>query len=80
MVQMREQLEGETVRRFIDTDVVTVPRDLNLQRSVDDLVFHHRLDYYPVVDQQGVCCSASSARGRRARSARTSGASSAWGT
>ena len=65
MVQMREYLQGETVRRFMTTDVVTVPRDLNLQRFVDDLVFHHRFDYYPVVDEQGLLLGVASARAPR---------------
>jgi len=65
MVQMREYLEGETVRRFMTTDVVTVHRDLNLQRFVDELVFHHRFSYYPVVDEDGRLIGVVSARGPR---------------
>ncbi len=65
MVQMREYLEGETVRRFMTTDVVTVHRDLNLQRFVDELVFHHRFSYYPVVDDEGRLIGVASARAPR---------------
>ncbi len=65
MVQMREYLEGETVRRFMTTDVVTVHRDLNLQRFVDELVFHHRFSYYPVVDDEGRLVGVVSARAPR---------------
>jgi Zn-dependent protease/CBS domain-containing protein len=65
MVQMREYLEGETVRRFMTTDVVTVHRDLNLQRFVDELVFHHRFNYYPVVDEAGALIGVVSARAPR---------------
>ena len=65
MVQMREYLEGETVRRFMTTDVVTVPRDLNLQRFVDEVVFHHRFSYYPVVDEGGRLLGVVSARAPR---------------
>ncbi len=65
MVQMREYLEGETVRRFMTTDVVTVHRDLNLQRFVDELVFHHRFNYYPVVDEAGRLTGVVSARAPR---------------
>jgi Zn-dependent protease/CBS domain-containing protein len=65
MVQMREYLEGETVRRFMTTDVVTVPRDLNLQRFVDEFVFHHRFSYYPVVDEGGQLIGIASARAPR---------------
>jgi CBS domain-containing protein len=65
MVQMREYLEGETVRRFMTTNVVTAPRDLNLQRFVDEMVFHHRLDFYPVVDEQGMLLGIVNARAPR---------------
>jgi len=65
MVQMREYLEGEVVRRFMTTDVVTVPRNLNLQNFVDELVFHHRFSYYPVVDEDGRLLGVVSARAPR---------------
>ena len=65
MVQMREYLEGETVRRFMTTDLATVPRNLNLQSFVDEMVFHHRFSYYPVVDDEGRLLGVVSARAPR---------------
>ncbi len=53
MVVIRQQLQGETVRRFMTTDVVVVPRDLTVQDFVNEFVFHHRFSYYPVVDEEG---------------------------
>lgn len=49
-VLMRRALEGEPVRRFMTTDVVTIPPTATVQELVDDYVYrsHHKL--YPVVD------------------------------
>lgn len=49
----RRALEGESVRRFMKTDPVTVPPDLTLDRLVEDYVyaFHHKM--YPVVTDSG---------------------------
>ncbi len=65
MVVMRQQLEGEKVARFMSTDVVTVPRYLDLQRFVDEYVFRHRFSYYPVVDEEGRLVGLVSARAPR---------------
>lgn len=66
MVIMREHLEGEKVRRFMTTDLVTVGRDMSVQEFVDGYVFHHRFNYYPVVDEQGLLVGLVSARAPRA--------------
>jgi Zn-dependent protease len=49
----RKTLEGESVRRFMKSDPVTVPPDMTLERLVEDYVyvFHHKM--YPVVDDFG---------------------------
>ncbi len=65
MVMMRRYLEGEKVRRFMTTDVVSVDRDMDLETFVNDLVFHHRFSYYPVVDEQGKLVGIASARAPR---------------
>jgi Zn-dependent protease/CBS domain-containing protein len=46
----RKALEGESVRRFMKTDPVTVAPSLTVDRLVEDYVyvFHHKM--YPVVD------------------------------
>jgi Zn-dependent protease/predicted transcriptional regulator len=49
-VLLREALRGEPIRRFMTTDIVTVPRDLPLDRFVDDYVYHHRFKVYPAMD------------------------------
>jgi CBS domain-containing protein len=45
----RRALEGESVRRFMKTDPVTVTPDMPIDRLVEDYVyvFHHKM--YPVV-------------------------------
>lgn len=45
----RRALEGESVRRFMKTDPITVPPDMTIERLVEDYVyaFHHKM--YPVV-------------------------------
>jgi Zn-dependent protease/predicted transcriptional regulator len=45
----RRALEGESVRRFMKTDPVTVSPDMTVERLVEDYVyvFHHKM--YPVV-------------------------------
>jgi Zn-dependent protease/CBS domain-containing protein len=42
-------LKGQTVRRFMTTDPVTVPSDTTLQDFVDNYLYHHAFDIFPVV-------------------------------
>ncbi len=65
MVIIRQQLEGEKVRDFMTTDVVTVPEEMNVQEFVDNYVFHHRFSYYPVVDEDDYLVGMISARAPR---------------
>jgi Zn-dependent protease/predicted transcriptional regulator len=45
----RRALEGESVRRFMKTDPVTVSSDLTLDRLVEDYVYRYHHKMYPVV-------------------------------
>jgi Zn-dependent protease/CBS domain-containing protein len=45
----RRALEGETVRRFMKSDPVTVSSDLTLDRLVDDYIYRYHHKMYPVV-------------------------------
>jgi len=46
----RKALEGETVARFMSTPVISVSPDLTLARFVEDYVYVHHHDFFPVVD------------------------------
>lgn len=46
----RQAFEGEPIRRFMTTPVVTVRPDLSLRAFVDQYVYHHLHDVFPVVD------------------------------
>jgi Zn-dependent protease/predicted transcriptional regulator len=46
----RRSLEGETVRRFMRADPVTVPADISIEQLVQDFVNHHHYKMFPVVD------------------------------
>jgi Zn-dependent protease len=47
---LRRSLEGEPVRRFMNTRPVTVPASLSLQELVDDFVYQHHFKMFPVTD------------------------------
>lgn len=47
---LRRSLEGEPVARFMETEVVTVPRSLSVRELVDDYVYRHHHKLYPVMD------------------------------
>ncbi len=49
----RRALEGESVRRFMKTDPVTVSSDLPLDRLVEDYVYRYHHKMYPVVSESG---------------------------
>lgn len=51
---LRKALEGESVRRFMQTDVVKVPRHLSVQELVDDFVYRYHYKMFPVVDGERV--------------------------
>lgn len=49
-VLLRRNLEGESVRRFMKTDLVVVPRAISVADLVQDYVYKHHLELFPVVD------------------------------
>jgi len=53
-LQTRRVFEGEPVRRFMVRDPVTVPPDITVQRLVNDYVYVHYHELFPVVDSSGL--------------------------
>lgn len=49
-LESRLLLSGEPVRRFMTVDPVTVPAGTTLRAFVDDYLFRHGHDFYPVVE------------------------------
>jgi len=47
----RQAFEGEPIRRFMNTQVVTVEPDLSIRAFVEQYVFRHLHDVFPVVNQ-----------------------------
>jgi Zn-dependent protease/CBS domain-containing protein len=50
-VLIRRALEGETLRRFMRTDPVTVPLNLSVQDLVEQYVYKFHYKTYPVVEE-----------------------------
>ena len=49
-VMVRRALEGEPVARFMTRDPVTVPPDITVRRFLDNHVYRHYHDMFPVCD------------------------------
>ncbi|MCE5328037.1 MAG: site-2 protease family protein [Planctomycetaceae bacterium] len=49
-ILVREMLHGEPLKRFMNTDPVTVPTSLNLKDLVEDKVFQYHFKMFPVVE------------------------------
>ncbi len=49
-VLIRQALQGEEVRRFMNADPVTVPSSTTIEELVDDYVYEHHFKMLPVVD------------------------------
>jgi Zn-dependent protease len=47
---MRRALEGESVRRFMKTDPITVSSSLTVEKLVEDYIYQYHYKFYPVVD------------------------------
>ncbi|TVR98216.1 MAG: site-2 protease family protein [Rhodospirillales bacterium] len=45
----QQALEGKTVRRFMTTDPVIVPPEVTIRQFVEDYLYHHDFDVFPVV-------------------------------
>ena len=50
---MRQQLEGEPLKRFMTPDPVTVSPQIPLREFVDNYVLNYHFTYFPVVDESG---------------------------
>lgn len=50
----RRYMQGEPVARFMVRDPIAVPLDLDLQSVVDNYIYRHFHDVYPVTDNEGV--------------------------
>ncbi|TNE56515.1 MAG: site-2 protease family protein [Alphaproteobacteria bacterium] len=46
----REHFEGEPVSRFMVRDLITISSDMSLQTFIDNYLYRHFHDVYPVVD------------------------------
>jgi len=49
-VLVRGVLHGETVRRFMNDDPITVPSSITIAELVEDYVYRHHFKMFPVVD------------------------------
>ena len=49
---LRRNLEGELVERFMQTDVVAVPRAISVAELVEDYIYKHQYKLFPVVDDK----------------------------
>jgi Zn-dependent protease/CBS domain-containing protein len=47
---VRKALEGEPVRRFMETNPVTVPPSISVKQLVDDYIYRYHFKMFPVVD------------------------------
>ena len=45
----RKALEGEPIRRFMQTDPVTVPPNISIQQFVEDYIYKYHFKLFPVV-------------------------------
>ena len=52
-VLLRQALEGEPVRRFMVEAPITVPRSISVRDLVEDYVYRHHYQLFPVVDAGG---------------------------
>jgi predicted transcriptional regulator len=49
-VVVRRALEGETVRKFMSADPVTVPASLSVKSLVSDYIYQYHFKMFPVID------------------------------
>ena len=52
----RKALEGEPLRRFMNTEPVTVPSSTTVERLVEDYVYRYHYKFFPVVNQKLLGC------------------------
>jgi len=53
-LMVQRALKGESVRRFMSPDPVTVPPDVSVQALVDHYLYRYQYDMYPVVEGSDV--------------------------
>jgi Zn-dependent protease/predicted transcriptional regulator len=51
---IRRALQGESVERFMSTDVVTVPPSLSVERVVDEYFYKYHYKFFPVVENSHI--------------------------
>jgi Zn-dependent protease len=64
-VLVRQLLAGESVSRFMNSQVISVPRSLPVQKLVDDYIFRYHHKMFPVVDEAGHLAGCVSTRNLR---------------
>jgi len=47
---MKKTLEGEPVRRFMNTEYVTAPANISIKELVEDYIYKHHFKMFPVVE------------------------------
>jgi Zn-dependent protease/CBS domain-containing protein len=52
----RKALEGEPLKRFMNTDPVTVPPSTTVEQLVEDYVYRHHYKFFPVANQKLLGC------------------------
>lgn len=50
----RAYMQGEVIARYMVRDPITLPPNLDLKSVIDDYVYHHFHDVYPVTDDAGM--------------------------
>jgi Zn-dependent protease/predicted transcriptional regulator len=53
-VIMLQGLKGEPVKRFMKTDVITVPADISVGELVEDYIYRHHYKMFPVVQNDSL--------------------------
>lgn len=49
-VLFKQYLGGESIRRFMNPDIITVPPSITLKELVEDYIYTHHFKMFPVVD------------------------------
>jgi Zn-dependent protease/CBS domain-containing protein len=52
----RKALEGEPLKRFMNTEPVTVPASATVEQLVEDYVYRHHYKFFPVVNEKLLGC------------------------
>lgn len=52
-LMVRRGLEGEPIRRFMNTNPITVPLNISVEELVEDYIYKHHFKMFPVVTPSG---------------------------